>query len=227
METRSPTFCHTFTGAGFDALNLAASPEPVLEDIAHHLAMRCRFGGATPVFYSVAQHSVNVARAAFVAAGGDPVVGLLALGHDNAEAYLPDVARPHKDDARFWIPGYTYHASFEDVEAGVLEFIHRTLLPVEVYTVWKGSAPARQWVADADDSVLHAEFRGLFPASTWPDDNGPPPLQVAPITPADCQDWKEAKAGYLRAHAFYLREIRAQAARAAVDPSPFPPGWHA
>ncbi len=59
-------------------------------DIAHHLAMSCRYGGATRFFYSVAEHSVLVSR--FV----PPEFALHALLHDAAEAVVSDVIRPLK-----------------------------------------------------------------------------------------------------------------------------------
>jgi len=58
--------------------------EICIEDIAHSLALKCRFGGHTRVFFSVAQHSVIVSNFC-----SDPLHGLL---HDAGEAYLADVA---------------------------------------------------------------------------------------------------------------------------------------
>ncbi|TXH16844.1 MAG: phosphohydrolase [Hyphomicrobiaceae bacterium] len=60
-------------------------------DIAHALANKCRWNGHTSRFYSVAQHSVLVAR--YTVAPADRLWGLL---HDAGEAYLPDVPSPIK-----------------------------------------------------------------------------------------------------------------------------------
>lgn len=59
-------------------------------DIAHNLARVCRFGGAVDEYYSVASHSVYVARELERAGHGACTVrsGLL---HDAAEAYLGDM----------------------------------------------------------------------------------------------------------------------------------------
>lgn len=79
----------TFGGTAFDPLN------PVLEDIhisdiAHHLSLTCRYSGAVQRFYSVAEHSVLVARAV------PPEHFRWGLLHDATEAYIADLVRPIK-----------------------------------------------------------------------------------------------------------------------------------
>jgi hypothetical protein len=77
-------------------------PEPALidiNDIAHSLAMQCRFGGHSNEFYSVAQHSVMLSRTFFRGTGAR--MRLLALLHDASEAYLSDVPRPLKQLPEF------------------------------------------------------------------------------------------------------------------------------
>lgn len=87
-------YIETYTGRAFCFAN--PRPEDVdPRDVAHGLAMKCRFNGQTQVFYSVAQHSVllyeHVRRLPV-----DPYVSRSLLIHDAAEAYLPDVPRPIK-----------------------------------------------------------------------------------------------------------------------------------
>jgi hypothetical protein len=61
-----------------------------LRDIAHALAMKCRYTGHCSQFYSVAQHSVLMSRFDL------PGTAVWRLLHDTSEAYLPDVASPIK-----------------------------------------------------------------------------------------------------------------------------------
>lgn len=67
-----------------------------IDDIAQALSNVCRFGGRCSEFYSVAQHSVWVARYVELRRPGRPLLALHALLHDAAEAYLGDVVRPLK-----------------------------------------------------------------------------------------------------------------------------------
>jgi len=59
-------------------------------DIAHALALTCRFSGHCSKFYSVAEHSIRVAELV------PQRSKLAALLHDASEAYLNDVPRPMK-----------------------------------------------------------------------------------------------------------------------------------
>lgn len=80
----------TYTGKIFDILN--PKPELVcIEDIAHALANICRYTGHTRQHYSVAEHSVRMAKSKELE--GDPLKRLL---HDSAEAYFGDIASPFK-----------------------------------------------------------------------------------------------------------------------------------
>ena len=84
----------TYTGRIVDPFVLIIA-DVCLEDIAPALSQICRFTGHTKHFYSVAQHSVNVA--AHVAQDGAlPATVWWALMHDAHEAYLGDMSAPLK-----------------------------------------------------------------------------------------------------------------------------------
>lgn len=66
-----------------------------LEDIAHSLAMTCRFNGNTKSFFSVLSHSILVSSIV------ENRFQLEALMHDAHEAYLFDIPSPYKKLPQF------------------------------------------------------------------------------------------------------------------------------
>ena len=82
-------FITTYSGVKFfvDECNVQDVP---MEDIAHALAMNCRFNGHLKVFYSVGEHSVLVSKLV------PEEFALWGLLHDITEAFVPDVPRPFK-----------------------------------------------------------------------------------------------------------------------------------
>lgn len=70
-----------------------------IEDIAHALALQCRYNGHCRTFYSVAQHSVLVSIEVERLLGYAPgwrEVAMWGLCHDNSEAYIGDMISPLK-----------------------------------------------------------------------------------------------------------------------------------
>ena len=107
--TRRGDWVQTYTGIQFWPLD--PRPEEVcIEDIAHHLSMTCRYGGAVKQYYSVAQHSLLVSEALERRHPGRSVLWQWGLLHDAAEAYLPDVPRPVKP----------FLSGFSEIEAKVM-----------------------------------------------------------------------------------------------------------
>lgn len=83
------SWIETISGNKVDLLD----PDPnsfTLEDIFHALLNVPRFGGHTRTFYSVAMHSVNVARLV------PDHLKFEAIMHDATEAYLMDMPTPYK-----------------------------------------------------------------------------------------------------------------------------------
>jgi hypothetical protein len=83
----------TFTGRTVTPLDIQPD-QIVIEDIAHHLSMICRFNGATKCHYSVAEHSVRVAIRLHTQ--GHAEAARYGLLHDASEAYLSDISAPLK-----------------------------------------------------------------------------------------------------------------------------------
>jgi hypothetical protein len=85
----------TYTGKAFYLFD----PQPgdvCIEDIAHALALTCRYSGHTQSFYSVAQHAYLVAMW-MQEDGYTAETCYAALHHDSAEAYTGDITPQLKD----------------------------------------------------------------------------------------------------------------------------------
>jgi len=87
------TWLQTATGVAFDLVD--PTPDMVRpEDIAHSLAGQCRYAGHTSRHYSVAEHCVLMHD--WLHRANMPRAARVALVHDAAEAYLPDIQSPWK-----------------------------------------------------------------------------------------------------------------------------------
>lgn len=105
-----PIYMTTVTGKTFDPLLL--QPEEVcIKDIAHALAMQCRYNGHCVGHLSVARHSVWVSHEVALAFGHDPELEFIGLMHDAAEAYTGDLIRPIKHRPQL--------AAFKEIEEHV------------------------------------------------------------------------------------------------------------
>ena len=96
-DGRKGNYMHTFSGGKYYPLDPRAE-EVKIEDIAHALSMKCRYGGHCKEFYSVAEHSVYCSM---FGPGDDALERLL---HDASEAYNGDLIRPLKRDPEFAAP---------------------------------------------------------------------------------------------------------------------------
>lgn len=107
-----------------------------IEDIAHALSNLCRFGGHTPEFYSVAQHSFLCASIT------PPHLKLEALLHDASEAYLMDIPSPIKSKL----------SNYRDIE-------HRLMLLIS--EKFQFEYPISRSVKIVDKEVLELEWKQL------------------------------------------------------------------
>jgi len=136
-----------------------------ITDIAHALSQKCRFTGHTDAFWSVGQHSLEVARLL------PPRHRIWGLLHDAAEAYLPDIARPIKPHVMFETSPGRYEPMHR-VEGRILDALgDRYGLPprAELWPV----------VKHADDVLAVTEARDLMGVAgdlndVWPRDDGAP-----------------------------------------------------
>ncbi len=156
------------------------------EVIAHHLANKCRWNGATQhryfrskIFYSVAEHSVLVSR--YVEEElGRPEYALEALLHDGSEAYNGDLIRPLKYSPEFAEP----FRKVEDLNerAGAVRFNLVYPYPKEV--------------KQADEAVCAAEAAQIIirdPNEDWQtgklhDDSVVAPYEIEMLLPYEAKE---------------------------------------
>lgn len=162
----------TYSGNYFDFINPHLNQFNIY-DIAHALSNCCRFAGHAREYYSVAQHSVLVAR--FVMRNAAPVdiidYGRAGLLHDGAEAYLGDITRPLKQ----LLPDY------KAIEA-------RT--EAALFAAFRIPQPLPKIVKHADLVLLSTEQRDLMPPH---DDNWSLIDGIAPL-PEVINPWYPEKA---------------------------------
>lgn len=157
MSTRNGNWFLTFRGTQFFPLD--PRPEEIdIDDIAHALSQICRFGGHSREFYSVAQHSLHVARLC------PPELALVGLMHDATEAYCGDMIRPIKLN----MPG------FKEMEDRIWTAVaERFGLPAEI------PAEVKHW----DDVALMTERRDLVAHTdhVWAIEAKPESREIIPI----------------------------------------------
>lgn len=160
MHGDDTTWIQTYTGRQFWPLDPRPDDVDIL-DIAHALAMKCRYTGHCRTFYSVAQHSVLVSYQT------NSLEGLL---HDAAEAYTADIASPVK----------RYMVAFKEIEERLEAVIAERF---QLTFPWPPN------VKEADAALLATERRDLMATPPRPWRTGVP-LQ-ATIFPLTWQESKE------------------------------------
>ena len=130
----------TFTGKKFH-FPLPNEDDICIKDIAHGLALTCRYGGQCRQFYSVAEHCVLLSR--YKSSRIDRVnIRRELLMHDAQEAYLTDIPRPLKK----CLPDY------KKIENDI-ELI--------IYRIYGLSNYGHAYVKEYDNRILVTEARQL------------------------------------------------------------------
>lgn len=182
IDSNQNQWIQTFTGRKF--YPLAPRRQDIdIKDIAHGLSLANRYAGHTELPYSVAQHSVMVAG--LIPRGLN--LGLAALLHDAAEAYLGDVVRPIKVAPEFRFYREAEHHLQGEIEArfGIVGLTQAD----------------RGIIKEADHRMLVSEARDLMPGAfqswgDWIHDFEPIPEAVVP--------WSHREAEVRFLHAFIL-----------------------
>jgi 5'-deoxynucleotidase YfbR-like HD superfamily hydrolase len=162
-----------YSGAIIDPLD----PDPELfdiRDIAHALSLQCRFSGHVRQHYSVADHSIRVARLVPVE---DALEGLM---HDASEYLLIDVPSPLKMDL--------FGEQYRDFEDRICTALAERF---SLHYPWPAS------VHEADKRLLATEVRDLMPRTRteqerelwepWIGDVRPLNTMILPRTPAQAE----------------------------------------
>lgn len=156
MKNLTSSSILTSTGKWFDILK----PDPALidlRDIASALSKLCRFGGHCRQFYSVAEHSILMAKMMRQQNGNDSVLSRWALLHDASEAYVVDIPRPAKRQL---------------TEYMVIEDAIQRAVAVRFDLPW----PIPQAVHEADHGILSLELRAYMPEQP---EHALPPLPMS------------------------------------------------
>jgi hypothetical protein len=138
------------SGGGYDFdEGVITGPFSMIRDLAHPLSLTARYVGHTHEPWSVAAHSVAVART-IEAVTGDAAAAAAGLLHDAHEAVIGDIPTPAA-----WAIGYdAVKAVKEQVQAA----IHRALqIPVN-----KHPSAYKEYVDSADHAALHVEKQLLM-----------------------------------------------------------------
>lgn len=191
VDIRNGHYMHTSNGKKYWPLDPRPS-EVFVEVIAHHLATRARYNGATqhPKFkerllYSVAEHSVLVALYAALRGASEDEIRA-CLFHDGAESFNGDLIRPLKHDPLFAGP-------FKIVEA---------LNEAAIAKRFGFDYPYPPIVKIADEAVTAAEVQQVVPRDPneeWDsgrlhDNSNVAPFEIQMFSPY------EAKLFFLRAY---------------------------
>lgn len=186
---------HTYKGRKFSPLN--PKPDQVeREDIAHSLALKCRWTGHCKEFYSIAEHSIRVKRL-IEKWGGGYMQQLDGLLHDAGETYLADVASPIKMAVALCTPRGP--EKYNETEAVIMEAIY------EHFGLGLFTEASHNIVKRADEIMLITEARDLLHGTEewgWQSVYEPDGEIIRPLP------WLAAEATYLSQLEFLLNKVK-------------------
>lgn len=142
-----------------------------IEDIAHSLALQCRFNGHVNTFYSVGDHCLHVTSKI------SPENRFWGLMHEAAETYMSDIITPFKYHWR-------WRYFLKKMENKILKVVAKTYsLP------W----PIPEEIKEVDQRMWATEQRDLRnkPRFAWSTDIVPYPERIVP------SDWRRVKTVFL------------------------------
>jgi len=173
----------TYTGRVFDYDDPGAyfdDPQACLTDICQSLSLINRYLGHTKFPYSVAHHSLNLAKCVI------PDLAIHALLHDCEEAYIGDVPAPLK-----------YHQHLGDDLAHIRVRVYACL------GIRYPSAEEQYIIRLADTDIRRTERYYLMTTAPipWPEDDGRPALEY-PDVEIIATNWEVIR------HLFYYEIIK-------------------
>lgn len=138
----------TYSGQLIDIVNLKTE-HIHLVDIAHHLSKVQRFNGATEsdIYYSVGEHSINLANYFIKTTPSNTHLIRMALLHDASESYMSDVVSPVKNN----LSDYQY------IEQKVQALIYRKYMQTHMISRYENELKI------ADKRILIDEAEILIP----------------------------------------------------------------
>ena len=163
----------SYTGKLVNPLGVRPNDVDII-DIAHSLAMQCRWNGHTKEFYSVAQHSVL----ASYLVSGTLWMQMIALLHDAGEAYISDVITPMKQH---------FNIDFQRMEyTTLLAILKRYDIPEPYNITYK----LPNDVLDVDHRLLATEYDQLMEPGVLAkkvEIYTPYDLRIIPLPPASAK----------------------------------------
>lgn len=179
------------SGLLYNYADLENMPVPTVYEIAAHISKEQRFGGACKHFYSVAQHAVNASVVADELSGGDPIIALYTLHHDDHEFILKDAMTPLKN--------YIFMRTGIDVYEELSEQLDEVIFGEMLGLPYPMPDHIHEIVAEADKRMYVSEGMALVRNFEHKGDTQPASFSIEPV------NHERAERAYLDRHANLVR----------------------